>query len=525
MAMAAAVDTSTAMASEPAAAPADPPVFMPTDPPRERLHARCVALSSVGALQQSSVPPLLQPAAEVPEDVPGEEQQLSEDNAPQADADMHNNDPAPDGDDDDAMNGSVDEDDADMHAAVCDTVPPVRTTQKHQNVQGGRQRATQSAQTTTQTRNRTRSAPCAREPKSADELSLSHGEAPPAPPASHAPRSKNRKLISSAAAGPQPSGGADMVTGVASGSRRSATVPSAQRTRSSEPAELEADDTSKLCREGTNQEHRQMDKGKAKGSGQQARNKRRATTGVLLAIKRSKQMTCHPKSLTRYICQHMMLPLSASVAYFTSFTRVLTGMVSTGAEPEPELAADARQNVPDEEGGNDASDPVSKGARMNQELKKLMGGVEVITSKRARVPPTAFLMKQMGGQNEPLPPSHEEKVRQQEDVPAHLLLPSDDSEDDQPSKKKSKTVTGNARGRSKSAGQPAGDRGGKQRRGGSVGAVGRPRKDKGADQNDAIFGDEDMVSIYFPIYDRKPNFPAGSMRSSASAVVHSWIAC
>jgi hypothetical protein len=89
-------------------------------------------------------------------------------------------------------------------------------------------------------------------------------------------------------------------------------------------------------------------------------------------------------------------------------------LVCTGAEPEPE--GHTRPRSADNRELHTTPNHRSKSTGTRGLSKKELRGVEglIITNKRRRVPPTAFSMKQMGGQNEPLPPSHEEKIRLQE---------------------------------------------------------------------------------------------------------------
>jgi hypothetical protein len=175
-------------------------------------------------------------------------------------------------------------------------------------------------------------------------------------------------------------------------------------------------------------------------------------------------------------------------------------MVSTGAELEPEANAHQKDQT-----DNAPSSPRARGSRVPISRKEL--GYLALTdliipnrSKRTRVPPTVFSMNAMGGQNEPLPPSHEEKVRQQAEIPSHLLLPSDDSEDDAPSKKRRKSAPTKGpsglqqqRVRTKSLGHIAGDKGANAQTAGASGKSCPPKGDKIAPEDADVFGDIDMV--------------------------------
>lgn len=452
-------------------------------PPRVQ---RSVALNSVGVERAKQHPLLHQPEAGIEQAPPveQEEQPVLED-SPQIDADMHAND----SDENQSMHDG-DEEDADMLAAAGDAVPPPQSVGKQRRGHG--RRGTQPA------RKRTRSAPATAahdQTVSSDELSL--------PSESRCPESTKQcpeptgKMSVRAGAEKQPA--SEVATGPASASRRGTSLPSGRtRTRSGGPAEVEADGTSPLRGEDSALQHMKAETGKAKGSGQQARNKRRTTTGVLIATRRSKPLACQPRLLTAYISQNMVLPFSATLEFLA---RVVTGLVSTGAEPVPE--ATARKNGSNEEDAENFSSEthVKCASRKVHRRLQLLGASEelIVSSKRNRVPPAAFSMNQMGGQNDPLPPSHEERVRMHEGLPANLLLPSE-SEDDLPPNKRRKSGGGTAAlGRSKSVGAAV-DRGKKQRRGGSAGAsIGRSRKTKGEDRHDDLYGDVDMVSIQMPM--------------------------
>ena len=176
----------------------------------------------------------------------------------------------------------------------------------------------------------------------------------------------------------------------------------------------------------------------------------------------------------------------------------MTGLLSTGAEPEPE-AVPPQNALNDKYAENNASQTHVKGGSSKPRRQTLPSTEPVGRSKRPRAPPAQFSMNKMGGQNDPLPLPLEERILLQQQASAALL--ASESEDSDPTKKRKYPGGATAaRGRSKSAGA-AGDRGKKQRRGGSAGAsIGRARQTNGEDQDEDLYGGVDMVCallLYF----------------------------
>jgi hypothetical protein len=209
---------------------------------------------------QVPVCPPVQSRPDVPPVVEQQEQELLQGGILQDDADMHDIEAAAS----DAM-----DDDTERPAAECNNAPQLNTTAKLQSSQGlSTQLGAQSALVTARHRE-----------ESSAELPMPSGEPRVVQHPGRAPN--NRKRRGNSTAESQPSSASDARRGATSG-RRGASVSSRQgRSGSLAQPEVETNGKSNQPEVSTEQHSSQVEQGNAKGSGQHARNKRRATTGVL----------------------------------------------------------------------------------------------------------------------------------------------------------------------------------------------------------------------------------------------------
>lgn len=299
--------------------------------------------------------------------------------------------------------GTGQQEDVEMHGDECLHPPPVPSDGMVQNAPHPPKR---DIQMRTRAHLRSNLAITQEEDESSAELQISGDPHQRRQRCGSSPR-KCRRMTTDLGSGKQCNGneGHDPVGPVAVRTKRGLSTP-ARRTRSVQ-AHSGVDGISQQCSEGAIQQNdSEGGQGKGRGSSRPVRSKG-ASTGVLFA-------TMHSKSLHwRRILRQSMSFFSAVFAYYTYSFPVLTELASTGAELEPE--SQTRKTLPSE-------NVTPKKASAISELRYLSTET-LVTSKRARVPPTAFTMKQMGGQNESL---EEEKILQQAMAAMNVVTPTAD---------------------------------------------------------------------------------------------------